>query len=193
MNIFEYRNILPLSINGVLDFVHSLEIQKIKERNVSETGSVPVLRRWKEVTYSVGSVRKSWRQSVGTQQNMCLPPITWGWKQVQLPKLCFLTFRIAEDGQDPEPRCYTYTPSSEPFKFYSCPSTFYGDLISHVFCTCQAYDIWQYFAKCINQVCLCMKFFVILLVNLASVFSCIKCKLSYWEQETNWRMASSEM
>jgi hypothetical protein len=70
-------------------------------------------------TYSVGSLRKNYSQSLdlritcilrpvtgvsffyGTQGGMCLPPLTWGRKKIRVSEsLCFLVFRIPDNGHN---------------------------------------------------------------------------------------------
>jgi hypothetical protein len=39
----------------------------------------------------------------GTQQRRCLPPLAWGRKYIQFSEtLCFLVFRIPDDGKSPK-------------------------------------------------------------------------------------------
>jgi hypothetical protein len=62
-------------------------ILETRKHNVSETGSVSVLR-WGEDTYSVGPLRKSKPQS-SDRGPVC-------------ETLCFLVCRIPDDGQSPK-------------------------------------------------------------------------------------------
>jgi hypothetical protein len=59
----------------------SFRILNARKHNVSETGSVSVFRGGERDIYSVGFLRKSYQSS-------CLPPLTWGRKQVELSKRC---------------------------------------------------------------------------------------------------------
>jgi hypothetical protein len=94
-------------------------ILETRKHDVSETGSVSVIGYGEEDTYSVVSLRKCQRQSLDTmaQQSRCLPPHTWGRKQSQFPKRCFLQHLTMDKVQKPSNSKY-YTPSSEPFRIY---------------------------------------------------------------------------
>jgi hypothetical protein len=54
-----------------------------------------------DLSYWTTEVSSFW----GTRQSRTLspppPPFTWGREWVQFPKLCFLVFRISDDGQKP--------------------------------------------------------------------------------------------
>jgi hypothetical protein len=74
---------------------------------ISEIGSVPVL--------SLAFSKEPNRVGVS--------PFTWGWKQIQFPKSCFLWFleyRTMDDVRNPS-NSESYTPSSEPFRIYPSP------------------------------------------------------------------------
>jgi hypothetical protein len=59
---------ITIRITEFMDFVHRLDFWITVNHNFSKTGSVSIFRCGEEEAYSVGSLRKSWAQSLDSTQ-----------------------------------------------------------------------------------------------------------------------------
>jgi hypothetical protein len=86
-----WRWCTALRISGFLDFVHRPVFYKV-ENNISETDLFP---------YS-GEAGKTPTQLGPFERGNLNPVLTWGRKQIQFPKSCFLVSRMPDNGQSPK-------------------------------------------------------------------------------------------
>jgi hypothetical protein len=98
-----------LRITGFLDFVHCPEFWIPEHAPFRKLDPFLFSGEGRETPTLVGPLERAnldwandWSWLFLRDMSTCLLPITWGWKHIQFPKLCFLVFRIPDDGQSPE-------------------------------------------------------------------------------------------
>jgi hypothetical protein len=100
-----YKHLLTIGITVFLDFVHCPKFEILENTTFRKLNLFPASdegRKTHTLLHPLESANLNNWNFLRDQKNKCFPPLNWRRKHPVFETLCFLLFRLPDDGRSPE-------------------------------------------------------------------------------------------